>query len=189
MPGSIDLIADYYYKGFIGNCNPLYLEPITANAWFAAKQSFNVARDTHNAAANAFFQAAFAMRLSYDGDEQIPPNCFTTEGIAIIEDAYYGPNGWWEKYFAFYKISMLFWNSLQQDPYKLYGTYTDFMPKPLPDGTSTTVSWVTDYDLYPTVTKALYEEYRTKLENQMHALKVLFKLINNDAFPTFNIPA
>ena len=189
MPGSIDLIADYYNNGFIGNCNPLYSEPITANAWFAAKQAFSAARDSHNAAANAFFQAAFAMRLSYDGDEQIPPNCFTTEGIAIIEDAYYGPTGWWEKYFDFRKISMLFWNSLQQDPYKLYGTSTDFTNKPLTDGTYETVSWVTDYDLYPTVTKALYEEYRTALESQMHALKVLFKLTNNDTFPTFNIPA
>ena len=189
MAVSIDLYFDYFNNGFIGNCNPLYLEPLTANAWFAAKQAFTYARDTHNAAATAFFKAAFAFSYSQVGDDEIPPNCFTTEGIAIIEDAYYGPNGWWEKAFEFRKISMLFWNSLQQDPYKLYGTYTDFMPKPLPDGTSTTVSWVTDYDLYPTVTKALYEEYRTKLENQMHALKVIFKLINNDTFPTFNIPS
>jgi len=189
MAGSLNLIADYYNNGFIGNCNPLYSEPITANAWFVAKQAFTQERDTHNAAANAFFQAAFAMRLSYDGDDQIPPNCFTTAGIAIIEDAYYGPTGWWEKSFDFRKISMLFWNSLQQDPYKFYGTSTNFINKPLPDGTSVPVSWVTDYDLYPTVTRALYEEYRTKLESQMHALKVLFKLINNDTFPTFNIPS
>jgi hypothetical protein len=185
----MNLIYDYYVTGFIGNCNPAYSEPITAAAWNIAKATFNTEFDTHNAAARAFFEAAFAMRFSYDGDVDIPPNCFTTGGIATIEDAYYGPTGWWVKSFEFRQISMLFWNSLQQDPYKLYGTSTNFINKPLPDGTNVSVSWDTNYDLYPTVTKELYNEYRAALEDQMHALKVLFKLIDNDAFPTFVIPA
>ena len=184
----MNLIADYYNNGFIGNCNPAYSEPITANAWFAAKNSFDEKFAIHRESAKAFFLAAFAFSYSQVGDDEVPPNCFTLEGIEIIKDAYYGPNGWWEKYFEFRKISLMFWNSLQQDPYKLYGTYPYYDAKPLPDGTTESVLFFTDYDLHPTVTKALYEEYRTKLESQMHALKVLFKLTNNDTFPTFNIP-
>ena len=180
-------VLDYVVAGVVGNnCtgNVTSMEDID---W---EGSITTARATGGAwlkSTHEYFLATHAFYIENEVDEGeygmpyvpggIITRCITTGEEARFRDLYFGPNGFIDKYKAWFLESMRWFNCLTNPQNKQTGIISyvhDFFPLgyQVPSGNYT---FTTDVTNYQTPTNEGYLSYREKLDDMLAALKIVMQ--------------
>ena len=183
-------ISDYITWGFAG-CEASRSIPITDLNWEDAYVTYNATRDAHLKAVYEYFLSSWTMRYSWTNDDVQHLTCYTESDNNAISNQFY--EDYLDFVFLQLKSGQIFWNSLlaptsfMKETGVVSYTFRRVIPNNPPGYID--IPYTIDYAPYQTVSKELYLEYRTNLENMMQSLKAVMKINDNNDFPTFIIPS
>jgi hypothetical protein len=177
---SFDVI-DYVTNTSIGtDCGtPDLIEDIDQTANFTVATQ---TRDAWVASVEDFFSASFAR---YYQELEFMPLCISESDFDTLVEMAYGTTGFFSKYKEWHQKSLLIWNTILPELSKQTGEVTDTYT--LPDSSSTTEEWeyTIDYTDYQTLTRSIYQDYRTSMGEMMQSLKQFLTAINGDSFENY----
>jgi hypothetical protein len=147
--------------------------------------NFSTARATRNvwmASVADFFTATFAR---YYQDVDFMPLCISQENFDTLIEKAYGTTGFFSKYKEWHQKSLLIWNTIIPALSKQTGEVTDTYTLPTSPSTTEVWEYTIDYTDYQTLTRSIYQDYRTSMGEMMQSLKQFLIAANGDSFENY----
>jgi hypothetical protein len=176
-------VLDYITSTVIGtDCGtPALLDDIDQTDNFSTAIA---TRDAWVTSIKNFFSATFTRYINND-DDTLMSLCISQENFDTLIEMAYGTTGFFSKYKEWHQKSLLIWNTIIPEIDKQTGEVTDTYI--LPDNHNTTEVWeyTIDYTDYQTLTRSIYQDYRTSMGEMMQSLKQFLIAINGDSFENY----
>jgi hypothetical protein len=174
-------ILDYVTSTTVGtDCGtPALLDDIDQT------DNFATALDTRDSWVNSVKEFLAATFARYYQGVDFMPLCISQENFDTLLEMAYGNTGFFSKYKAWHQKSLLIWNTILPALSKQTGEVTDTYTLPISPSTTEVWEYMIDYTDYQTLTRSIYQDYRTSMGEMMQSLKQLLMAANGDSFNNF----